>query len=302
MRRSKTNPVAGSRTGGVPFEEGLQLVDIETVSRTAPIRREVGRYREHPAHREILRHPPSGATEGTLEWISPELVLVDPELARAERARLVELARLQPPTGAGTNGRVLEELPVQAPEEVPQTRASERQTPSRWSRERVTPVLLTLSLMANAILTAVVVADIRNGQPNAALPPALVTTLQGGVSTKTITTSRPAGKSTATTPQSTPTPQAQSTAVRTEASAAVERKILALVVRSPTGKLPPALIDRSTGLAKNNLQAVCRATSSRAFLCVVRPTRHKPTEGLYARYRTSRNGKGVFTWYPYQHG
>lgn len=53
----------------------------------------------------------------------------------------------------------------------------------------------------------------------------------------------------------------------------VERKVLALVVRSPAGKLPPALIDRQTGLAMNNLQAVCRLGKASSF-CVVRPAQH----------------------------
>lgn len=80
----------------------------------------------------------------------------------------------------------------------------------------------------------------------------------------------------------------------------VERKVLALVVQSPVGKLPAALIDRHTGLAKNNLQAVCRISQRSSFLCVVRPARHKPNEGLYVRYRPRRNGVGVFTWHRYR--
>jgi hypothetical protein len=86
------------------------------------------------------------------------------------------------------------------------------------------------------------------------------------------------------------------------ASAAAEQRILALVVQSPSGKLPPALVDRRTGLAKNNLQAVCRSEPSRSFLCLVRPARHRPGEGLYVRYRPSRDGRGSFAWYPYRSG
>jgi hypothetical protein len=90
-------------------------------------------------------------------------------------------------------------------------------------------------------------------------------------------------------------------AVRGKTAATVERKILALVVRSP-GRLPPALIDRSTGLPENNLQATCRASSDRTFMCVVRPARHKPNEGLPVRYRLGRKGRGLFTWYRYRPG
>lgn len=82
----------------------------------------------------------------------------------------------------------------------------------------------------------------------------------------------------------------------------VERRILALVVQSPAGKLPSALIDRKTGLAKNNLQAVCRLSKASSFLCVIRPAQHRPREGLYVRYRPARTGGGAFTWYRYRSG
>ena len=85
-----------------------------------------------------------------------------------------------------------------------------------------------------------------------------------------------------------------------ESSTTVERKILALIVRSPK-RLPAALIDPSTGLPKNNLQATCRAGSDRSFTCFVRPPQHRPNEGLRVSYRRGPKG-GLFTWYPYQSG
>jgi hypothetical protein len=82
-----------------------------------------------------------------------------------------------------------------------------------------------------------------------------------------------------------------------ETRATVERKILALVVQSPAGKLPPGLIDRQTGLAKNNLQAICRRVSnSRSFSCVVRSA-VRPSDGrVYVSYRPTHDGRGRFTW------
>jgi hypothetical protein len=63
------------------------------------------------------------------------------------------------------------------------------------------------------------------------------------------------------------------------------------------------LIDPRTGLAKNNLQAVCRHNGEPdSFLCLVRPLRHKPGEGLYVRYRQTRNGRARITWYRYRSG
>ena len=82
----------------------------------------------------------------------------------------------------------------------------------------------------------------------------------------------------------------------------VEQKVLNLVIQSPAGKLPRALIDPKTGLAKNNLQAVCRSSSGGGFLCLVRPVQHRTGEGLYAAYKPSKNGKGTFKWYSYRSG
>jgi hypothetical protein len=81
-----------------------------------------------------------------------------------------------------------------------------------------------------------------------------------------------------------------------DASAVIERKVLAQIVQAPGGKLPRALIDTATGLAKNGLQAVCRQSGG-GYLCIVRPTQHRAGEGLRVRYRG-----GVFTWYRYRLG
>jgi hypothetical protein len=84
----------------------------------------------------------------------------------------------------------------------------------------------------------------------------------------------------------------------------VERKLLTLIVQAPAGKLPQVLIDAKTGLAKNNLQAVCRRIGrSRSVLCVVQSAHHKSGEGLYVRYRGNRKGTGGrFTSYHYRAG
>jgi hypothetical protein len=83
-----------------------------------------------------------------------------------------------------------------------------------------------------------------------------------------------------------------------EKSAAVERRLLSLIVQSPVGKLPPALINKKTGLAKNNLQAVCtRSDNSRSFLCVVKSVLQPAAGAVYAYYRPTRKGRGTFTWF-----
>jgi hypothetical protein len=246
-----------------------------------------------------------------LEPISPELVLVDPELARVARARLPEretaapdLETARPPVGP------LREAPEPVAQ-VPQAPRVESPSLSQRPRRRIAPVLLTISLMANAILIAVAVAGARDKDGTLTLAGALRTTTiragpsgpSGGSSTTGRGTSPAKKRAVAPRPASSSQPKGNSK-VPKETSGEVERKILNLVIQSPRGKLPPALIDSKTGLAKNGLQAVCTLSGSpRAFLCLVRPAQHRPTEGLYVRYRPGgRAGRGVFTWDRYRSG
>lgn len=274
------------------------------------------------------------------EPISPELVLVDPELARAERARLLERDRRQTLADLAARSRLDRELPAQASAahvraleaqvETLRVRvralegevhALEAQVPagadgqraSERRRKRAASIVLPISLIANAVLIAVAVADSRVGEPSSVPPTAVGTTRQELVprvprtSVPKPSTSKPrtrrAKKSSEPPPRkSAPTRRTRRhSAVVRRTVGAVERKVLAVVVQSPAGKLPPRLINRKTGLAKNGLQAICRRSGTHpSFLCIVRPAHHKPTEGLYVRYRRGRNGRGVLTWYPYR--
>jgi hypothetical protein len=195
---------------------------------------------------------------------------------------------------------------VQEAEEEPETPAGKGRGSARG---RLAAGLLSLSLIANAFLAAALVADTRTNQTDASFDQPVATASQGSTSRAARgspspgkTQTRSQAGSTKATPRV--APRSRSTrvpGVHRETNATVERKILALVIRSPE-RLPTALIDRSTGLPENNLQATCRASSDRSFLCVVRPARHKPNEGLRVRYRPGRKGGGRFTWYRYQHG
>jgi hypothetical protein len=204
-----------------------------------------------------------------LEPISPELALVDPALARADLARLVAGAFPEVPVSLPKNPGAVDH----EPNELAAPDKSEARVPTRWLQARVLPTVLALSLAANGYLVATVVAG---GRTNEAAPKPLVVL----------------AAATSETADGPPL----------DASAAAEQKILALVVQSPSGKLPPALVDRRTGLAKNNLQAVCRSAPPSSFLCLVRPARHRPHEGLYVLYRPTRDGRGTFAWYPYRSG
>ena len=241
--------------------------------------------------------------ENVSEPISPELVLVDPKLARAERARLLERDRIQAPADRATLPPPAEPAPERGVR-VPQVPSGVGwEPPSERSRKRLTPALLTVSLMANAILIAVTIAGARGDEPSPALPVALTTTTaqreDSAVPTKTHANKAGPGRKRQTQRPSRPSRRA---ALLHETSGEVERKILNLVIQSPRGKLPSALIDPKTGLAKNSLQAVCRRSGARSFFCIVRPAQHRPAEGLYVRYRSARTGRSAFTWYRYRSG
>ena len=84
------------------------------------------------------------------------------------------------------------------------------------------------------------------------------------------------------------------------AKGGVERRIVSLILLAPSGKLPRAFIDPTTGLVKNNVQVVCRRKKNRSFLCAVRPPSQSASKALYVRYYTDKNGRGLFRWYGYK--
>jgi hypothetical protein len=262
------------------------------------------------------------------EPISPELVLVDPELARAERARLLALEYIEttpPPIepaqtdqASAAHVRALEAqlaaLRVHVRElkgEVSALEASHvPQTGSRDIRKRFASAILPISLIANVIFIAVAVAESRSVEPSS-VPPASIATTEpdaGAPSAAGDRTARVRLPSGATAPSKPGRSQKRrgtrpSSARWHLTSGEVERRVLALVVQSPKGKLPPSLIDPRTGLAKNGLQAQCRLSGGpRTFRCLVRPTDHTAAEGLHVRYRVDYAGRATLTWYRYRRG
>jgi hypothetical protein len=242
-----------------------------------------------------------------LEPVSPELVLVDPELAQAERARLASRDNVSGLVGdravstaarpAPVFRRAQAIAPTRPLEEDAEIRIYEEPAPPAavgGGRRRFRNALLTVSLMANAVLISVVVAGSRENQPVSAFP----ATLSKGRETSAHTTTA------AKTPRSSsPTKRVKRQRRRAPKTVGeVERMILTAVAESPKGKLPPSLINPATGLAKNNLQSVCHASIGASFSCLIRPARHRPTEGLYVRYRPASSGRWTLKWYPYRHG
>jgi hypothetical protein len=253
------------------------------------------------------------------EPISPELVLVDPELRRALQAQALERAQLrlvvspEPSRRAQAPDRAavaLSESPWQAhpaavpPFSLPLPEAEPRRARRvlAGTRRYLVRAILPISLVLNAILITLAVSDATVSPPPTAAGPSLSRTAPDNKQTPSPATK---AKRQSTQTPATAATERKPTAPRLGArDPRLERKLLNLVVQAPAGKLPRALIDSKTGLAKNGLQAVCRRENGRSFLCVVRPPKqHKPGEGLYARYRVNRKGNGgAFTWYRYRNG
>jgi hypothetical protein len=216
------------------------------------------------------------------EPVSPELVLIDPELARRERARLEEKAYLKSVLDVAALRRAAESQPAPV-EEIVRPGAQWRDA-TTFAKQRLVPAALLCSLAVNGFLIAHFVA--RGVGEQATQVAVRMVTL----------------------PQSTPTDSAQTVppvaAVSTVpgTKAAVERKVVALILSAPTRRLPRDLIDSTTGLVKNNVQVVCKKQQVQraSFLCAVRLPSEANNKALYVRYRTNKNGRGAFKWYGYK--
>jgi hypothetical protein len=210
------------------------------------------------------------------EPVSPELVLIDPELARRERARLEEKAYLQSVLDVAALRRAPERQPPVA--ETVRHGAQWRDA-TAFAKRRLVPAALLCSLAANGFLVAHFVA--RSGSQGAAPVAARMVTL-----TDSATTAPPVAT--------------VSTAVA-DTKTAVERKVVALILSAPARRLPRDLIDSTTGLVKNNVQVVCtKKGTPRSFLCAVRLPSDTSSKALYVRYRTDKNGHSAFKWYGYK--
>jgi hypothetical protein len=252
--------------------------------------------------------------------ISPELVLVDSELRSRLLAQQLEELLLEAlldsgPRSVGTEPATSFFEPVEPvsspvapmPLSVALQRSGESAARPRRKR-RLSPALLSVSLAVNVIVVALSVSDARiahtsPSSPLAIDPPApdqLAPTRTKPPSTKKAL--RASARATQKTRKSRPGVPKRPAAMARATRGKAEQKVLNTVIQSPAKKLPRALIDSKTGLAKNGLQALCRPDGPRSFLCVVQPARHRPREGLYVRYYPNRGGRAAFTWYRYRRG
>ena len=217
------------------------------------------------------------------EPVSPELVLIDPELARRERARLEEKAYLKSVLDVAALRRAAESQP--APEAETVRRSTQWRDATTFAKRRLVPAALLCSLAANGFFIAHVVT---RGVGEEATQ----------VAVRMVTQTETASTESAPT---VPPLSAASTVPGTKA--AVERKVVALILSAPARRLPHDFIDSTTGLVKNNVQVVCKKqqVQSRSYLCAVRlPSDGVNNKALYVRYRTNKNGSGAFKWYGYK--
>jgi hypothetical protein len=232
------------------------------------------------------------------EPVSPELVLVDPELARRERARLEEKAYLQSVHDMAPLRRALENLPAPAEETA---RRRPWRDAATFSRRRLVPAVLMCSLLVNGFFVAELVA--RKGEGATQVAVRMVTLTQTPSSVNAPTVPRTFAASTQARKTRRATKVSTQVSASTKASAAkgaLERRIVSLILLAPAGKLPRAFIDPTTGLVKNNVQVACKSRKHRSFLCAVRPPSPSANKAFYVRYRTGKNGDGIFTWYGYR--
>jgi hypothetical protein len=190
--------------------------------------------------------------------------------------------------------RALENLPPPV-EEI--ARRKPWRDAATFSRRRLVPAVLMCSLLANGFFVAELVA--RKGEEATQVAVRMVTLTQTSPSVSAPTVPPTSGASTQarkTRPATRVSTKVLASTKVSAAKGALERKIVSLILLAPAGKLPRAFIDPTTGLVKNNVQVVCKSRKHRSFLCAVRPPSHA-SKALYVRYRTGKNGRGVFTWY-----
>lgn len=217
----------------------------------------------------------SPAADATLhEPISPELVLVDPALRKEALAQLEVAPPLdRPPPRAPIELPDAPVAPAPPPPAPPDTHAGRRR-----ALTRLAPAIIPFTL-AFGVVVAMAGSELRTDSPSLVAP---------------ARTSVPRTPDHAK-PRSAPAPPKVVQPLASKRT--VERQVLLQAVQAPRGKLPQALIDQRTGLAKNGLEARCQPSGGRSYTCLVGPAGHVRTKGVRVRYRTDARGRAVFTWY-----
>jgi hypothetical protein len=233
--------------------------------------------------------------------------LIDPELARRERARLEEKAYLRGMLDVTALRRAAESQPPPVEEAVRDPRWL---TATTLGKRRIVQAALLASLLVNGFFVADLVTRDGDAATQVAVRTVTLTEIPSTSSAiSTVPTGTQEGPSAAEVSTTASSPSLLSTGklkARAKATAilpakgVVERKVIFLVLAAPARKLPRGFIDPTTGLVKNNLQVVCRKKEHAAFLCAVRLPSESTSKALYVRYSAGKSGRGEFRWYGYK--
>jgi hypothetical protein len=265
--------------------------------------------------------------------ISPELVLVDPELAVIARASLAQRAEKPTPPVLATPA-----APPEAPAAVPLYYALDtprvvhspaarvaEPPPAAEPRLRgweavlaaashlfslVTPAMLFLSFLVNLALAGVLLAsggDVPQLGPEPAVVQPVSTEAPAPIGETPAVEQTSAPPSSQVTERARTRPgtkakakagRARAAQARARAKASAERTVLTLLQTAPKARIA-ALIDPRSGLLKNNVQAVCQRRPAKLvtrFVCAIRVAGAPRRSAVYMRYSVKQGGGWSVTW------
>jgi hypothetical protein len=245
--------------------------------------------------------------------ISPELVLVDADLATVARASL----STQPNASAG-RALASREIPTDAPmyyafdaPPVVHLNTARRPDPPLSPREKVvTAVSYVFSLVMPAVLLFSVLVNLALAGAILGMrdDPTVTSSQQTTWPGRTVLNAdtKPAPRlgnrhaATRRTPRRHANVKAGAASVRSRAraKASAERTVLRLLQTAPRTRVAP-LIDPNTGLVRNNVQAVCHSISIehlRPFACVIQSASRGRIPVIHIRYSLDAHGQAHIKW------
>jgi hypothetical protein len=244
---------------------------------------------------EVKPAMPSVASHLELdEVVSPELVLVDPELAQIARRRLREPPEWRPQTPLHVKAP-----PISPPRPRIATAAppaTEQVAATRRHRRRATSVVaaaIPLSLLG-AFVLAVLGSEVqaRFQDPVASPEPAPVVSPQPRRASTNATARRPEKPATS---RPTQTASGLNAATRPATTREIEVRTLALLADGSTGA-PAALLDERLGRLANNVWIACRRVGQTARFTCRLGAGHSSSREWRLTASFAQDGSEVLTW------